>query len=90
MNENDVDFNFTQNDRCNSKTSLLTGIFTTGACSYLVSAIIGGIIMGKYFTYHSHGKVNLVIFCRSDGQSADNDSESPDSSVSPLPGRTDR
>ena len=44
--ENDVDFNITQNERCNDKTLLLTGIFTTGACSYLVSAIIGGIIMG--------------------------------------------
>ena len=44
--ENDVGFNITQVDRCNDKISLLTGIFTTGACSYLVSAIIGGIIMG--------------------------------------------
>ena len=50
--ENDVDFNITQLDRCNDKTSLLTGFFTTGACSYLVSAIIGGIIMGKYRSTH--------------------------------------
>ena len=47
-NENDVYFNITQDDKCNNKTSLLTGIFTTGACSYLVSAIIGGIIMGQF------------------------------------------
>ena len=47
-----LELNLTQNDKCGQQTSLLTGVFTTGASSYLVAAFFGGIIMGKPFEYN--------------------------------------
>ena len=47
QNQNDAGTNVSFADICDDKTDFLTGMFTTGASSYLVSAFIGGTIMGE-------------------------------------------
>ena len=46
-NLNDVETNVSRVDGCDDTTDFLTGMFTTGASSYLVSAFFGGTIMGE-------------------------------------------
>ena len=59
---NDVNLNMNQTGACIEKTILMTGVFTTGACSYLIAAFFGGTIMGEFISESERDEIGTVLF----------------------------